>query len=614
MTNKTPSAPDKRAKNEIIKENSNQLRGTLAAGIVDVATGAISDDDNLLLKFHGSYMQDDRDLRAERAKKKLEKAYSFMIRVRVPGGLATSAQWIAMDDIASTYANKTLRLTTRQAFQFHGVIKTNLKTTMAAINASLLDTLAACGDVNRNVMSAANPYLSLAHMKAYELARDLSAHLSPQTGAYHEIWLDGEPVADSATDKQIADSATNKPVADSATDKQVKDMSHPAGPAEEPIYGQHYLPRKFKTVVAVPPWNDVDIYAHDLGYIAILGTQGAEKGKLVGYNVTVGGGMGMTHGETDTFPRTADVLGFCTPEQAINVGEKVVTTQRDWGNREVRKHARLKYTIEKHGIVAFRTEVEQRIGHKLGAARPFTFSSTGDPIGWQQGADKLWHLTLFIENGRIKDVPGHTMRKAFREIAETHKDCPWILTSNQNVIIASVSTTAKSDIEAILSKHGVSITASSGLRRNSMACVSLPTCALGLAESERYLPKLTDKLEDVLDQAGLRTDDIMMRMTGCPNGCARPYLAEIGFVGRGPGLYNLYLGAAFDGSRLSKLYAQDVDETKILKLLTPLLLRYAKERNAGPSGVERFGDFVIRIGVVKATPAGNRFHADIALA
>jgi sulfite reductase (NADPH) hemoprotein beta-component len=586
MTDKKPPA-DKRAKNEIIKENSNQLRGTLVAGIRDVATGAISDDDNLLLKFHGSYMQDDRDLRAERAKKKLEKAFSFMIRVRVPGGLATSAQWIAMDDIASTYANKTLRLTTRQAFQFHGVIKTNLKTTMAAINASLLDTLAACGDVNRNVMSAANPYLSDAHHKAYELARDLSAHLSPQTGAYHEIWLDGE---------------------------QVKDTSRAAGPAEEPIYGQHYLPRKFKTVVAVPPWNDVDIYAHDLGYIAILGTQGVEKGKLVGYNVTVGGGMGMTHGETDTFPRTADVLGFVTPEQAINVGEKVVTTQRDWGNREVRKHARLKYTIEKRGIAAFRAEIEARVGHKLGAPKPFKFTSTGDPIGWQQGTDKLWHLTLFVENGRIKDAPGHTMRKAFREIAETHKDCPWILTSNQNVIIAKVSAKAKPEIEAILAKHGVSITASSGLRRNAMACVSLPTCALGLAESERYLPTLIDKLEDVLDQAGLRNDDIMMRMTGCPNGCARPYLAEIGFVGRGPGLYNLYLGAAFDGSRLSKLYAQDVDEVKILKLLTPLLLRYAKERHDGANGVERFGDFVIRTGVVKATTVGNQFHADIALA
>jgi sulfite reductase (NADPH) hemoprotein beta-component len=587
MTDKTPPrSTDKRAKNEIVKENSNQLRGTLADGIRDVATGAISDDDNLLLKFHGSYMQDDRDLRAERAKKKLEKAFSFMIRVRVPGGLATPAQWIAMDDIASTYANKTLRLTTRQAFQFHGVIKTNLKTTMAAINASLLDTLAACGDVNRNVMSAANPHLSDAHHKAYELARDLSAHLSPRTGAYHEIWLDGE---------------------------QVEDVSHAAGPGEEPIYGQHYLPRKFKTVIAVPPWNDVDIYAHDLGYIAILGTEGVEKGRLVGYNVTVGGGMGMTHGETDTFPRTADMLGFVTPEQAIDVGEKVVTTQRDWGNREVRKHARLKYTIESRGIDAFRAEVEKRVGHKFGAARPYKFTSTGDPVGWQQGADKLWHLTLFIENGRIKDVPGCTMRKAFREIAEkqaAEKQGSWVLTSNQNVIIAQVTAKQKPEIEAILAKHGVSITSTSGLRRNAMACVSLPTCALGLAESERYLPKLIDKLEDVLDQAGLRGDDIIMRMTGCPNGCARPYLAEIGFVGRGPGLYNLYLGAAFNGSRLSKLYAQDVDEAKILQLLTPLLLRYAKERNTG----ERFGDFVIRIGVIKATIAGNQFHAELALA
>jgi sulfite reductase (NADPH) hemoprotein beta-component len=572
---------DKRAKNEIIKENSRLLRGTIAEGLADVATGAISEDDAQLTKFHGTYLQDDRDLRPERAKKKLEKAFSFMIRVRVPGGLTTPKQWLALDAIAGTYANHTLRLTTRQAFQFHGVIKSNMKRTMQAINASLLDTLAACGDVNRNVMSAANPYLNKAHAAAEDLAIKISAHLLPQTGAYHEIWLDGEQV-----------DANGNPVKKKAAKEE-----------KEPIYGRHYLPRKFKIVIAVPPSNDVDIFAHDLGYIAIL-----EKGNVAGYNVTVGGGMGMTHGEPDTFPRTADMLGFCTPEQAVDVAEKIVTVQRDWGNRENRKRARLKYTIEDRGLDAFRAEVERRLGYVLEEPRPYHFDSTGDTIGWQQGADKKWHLTLFIENGRVKDVPGHKLRTALREIAEFHTGA-FVLTGNQNLVIANVTAKAKSKVEAVLKEHGITPFASSGLRRNSMACVALPTCGLALAESERYLPELLTRLEDVLDRAGLRDDDIVIRMTGCPNGCARPYLAEIGLVGRNPGLYNLYLGAAFDGSRLNKLYAQDVDEARMVGLLEPMLQRYAREREEG----ERFGDFVIRAGYVAPTTAGNQFHADVEL-
>ncbi len=573
---------DKRAKNEFIKEKSWLLRGGIAEGLTNVVTGAIEEDDTQLLKFHGSYMQDDRDIRAERSKKKLEKAFSFMIRLRIPGGVVTPKQWIQLDDIASTYTNHTLRLTTRATFQYHGVIKSNLKRTMQAINAACLDSLAACGDVNRNVMSAANPFLSKAHGEAYELAKKVSDHLLPQTGAYHEIWLD---------------------------DEKVSDASRAAAPETEPIYGTHYLPRKFKTVIAVPPDNDVDIFAHDLGYIAIV-----EKGEVVGWNVTVGGGMGMTHGETDTFPRTADVMGFCTPEQAVDVAEMVVTVQRDWGNREVRKNARLKYTIERFGIAKYREEVEKRLGYKLGKPRPFSFNYTGDVIGWRQsldgkGADKKWHLTLYIENGRIKDVPGCTMRKAFREIAELG-GLDFVLTSNQNLILANIPAKAKPKIKAILEQHGVSIATSSGMRRNAMACVALPTCGLALAESERFLPDLISALEDSLDAAGLRDDDIVVRMTGCPNGCARPYLAEIGFVGRSPGLYNLYLGAAFDGTRLSKLYAQDADRAKILSLLDPLLKRYARERKDG----EHFGDFVIRADIVAATPEGNKFHQDVKLA
>jgi sulfite reductase (NADPH) hemoprotein beta-component len=566
---------DKRSKNESIKEKSRLLRGTIAEGLDDVSTGAIAEDDQQLTKFHGTYMQDDRDLRPERAKKKLEKAYSFMIRVRLPGGVTTSKQWQQLDAIAGTYANHTLRLTTRQTFQFHGVIKSNMRRTMQAINQACLDTLAACGDVNRNVLATSNPYLSKAHAAAHDLAVKISEHLLPKTGAYHEVWLDGE---------------------------QVTDKSGPAKPETEPIYGQHYLPRKFKTVIAVPPSNDIDIYAHDLGYIAIV-----EKGEVVGYNVTVGGGMGMTHGELDTFPRTADMLGFCTPEQAVDVAEKVVTVQRDWGNRELRKRARLKYTIEDRGLDNFRAEVEKRLGYKLGAPRPFEFTTTGDVIGWEQGADKKWHLTLFVENGRVKDKPGWTLRSALREIAEAHKG-GFVVTANQNVIITNVPAKSKAKIEAILKEHGIAIgTDLSGLRKNSMACVALPTCALALAESERFLPELLTALEDVLEKAGLREDDIVIRMTGCPNGCARPYLAEIGLVGRNPGLYNLYLGAAFNGSRLNKLYAEDVDKARIVALLEPIFKRYAKEREEG----EHFGDFAIRAGYVKPTTAGNRFHADV---
>ena len=567
---------DKRTKNEHVKEASRQLRGTIARGLGEVATGAIADDDQMLVRFHGTYLQDDRDVRGERTKKRLEKAFSFMIRVRIPGGVVTPAQWIALDNIATDYANGTLRLTTRQTFQFHGVIKSNMRRTMQAIDAALLDTLAACGDVNRNVLATSNPHLSKAHAQALELARDLSTHLLPSTGAYHEIWLDGE---------------------------KVKESSAAAGENEEPIYGRTYLPRKFKAVVAVPPSNDVDIFAQDLGFVAIV-----EKGEVVGFNITVGGGMGMTHGELDTFPRTADVMGFCKPEQAIAVGEHVMTVQRDWGNREVRKHARLKYTIERHGLDAFRAEVERRCGFKLAPPRPFAFERTGDALGWHKGSDGKWHLGLFVENGRVRDRTGHTLRTALREIAGIHKG-ELICTANQNVIIANVTAAGRKSIDAILARHGIAVGTSSGLRRNSMACVAMPTCALALAESERFLPELISAIEAVLDRAGLRDDDIVIRMTGCPNGCARPYLAEIGLVGRGPGLYNLYLGAAFDGSRLNKVVAQDVDAARIVATLEPMFQRYAKERDIG----ERFGDFVIRAGFVKPTTAGNRFHADVSL-
>ncbi|SNB66680.1 sulfite reductase (NADPH) hemoprotein beta-component [Arboricoccus pini] len=571
-TQETP--PPGLAANEYIKDKSNYLRGTIVESLERQITGAIADDDTQLGKFHGFYQQDHRDVRAERAKKKLEPAYSFMIRIRMPAGVCTPEQWLKLDEIATTFANGTLRATTRQTFQYHGVIKNNLKRTMQAIDRASLDTIAACGDVNRNVMASSNPHLSAAHDAAYELARAISEHLLPKTGAWREIWIDGEKVAGGEAETEES----------------------------EPVYGKTYLPRKFKTVVAVPPDNDVDIFAHDLGYIAVLD----KKGAIAGWNVTVGGGMGMTHGDEATFPRTADVLGFCTTEQATDIAEKIVTVQRDWGDRTNRKHARLKYTIETRGLEAFRAELEKRLGYKLGKPRPFSFNSTGDRIGWVQDHQGLWHYTLFIESGRIKDTEERQILKGLREIAKVH-DGEFRITANQNVIVARVKPENKAGIEALLAAHHIGPESYSGLRRNSMACVALPTCGLALAESERYLPDLVTELETALGEAGLDEADIVIRMTGCPNGCARPYLAEIGLVGRGPGTYNLYLGAAFDGSRLNKLYRRDIRHERIIAELRPLFLAYAKERGEK----ERFGDFVIRKGVIAKTEAGRHFHADL---
>jgi sulfite reductase (NADPH) hemoprotein beta-component len=562
---------DELSRNERIKEASAYLRGTLAEGLTETATGAIAEDDQQLVKFHGMYLQDDRDLRPERTRKKLEKAFAFMIRLRIPGGVCTPAQWLKLDRVARDYANGTLRLTTRQTFQYHGVIKSNLKATMQAIDAALLDTLAACGDVNRNVLASSNPHVSRAHGEAYALAKSISERLLPRTSAYREIWLDGEKIA--------------------------------GGEEEgiEPIYGRTYLPRKFKIVVAVPPDNDVDVFAQDLGFIAVLD----EKAGIAGFNVTVGGGMGMTHGEPDTYPRTADVMAFCSREDVLAVAEAVVTVQRDWGDRGNRKHARLKYTVEDRGLAAFRAEVERRVGKPLADPKPFAFTSNADRYGWTEGEDGRHHLTLFIENGRIGDVPGGPqLLTGLRRIAEIH-DGEFRCTANQNVIVANVRPENRGAIEALVAEHG--LTAQAGaLRRNAMACVALPTCGLALAESERYLPSLVTALEERLAAQGLAEDEITIRMTGCPNGCARPYIAEIGLVGKGPGRYNLYLGAAFEGSRLSKLYAEDLQHDAIIATLDPLFGAYAAERAAG----ERFGAFLVRSGRVAQTANGRDFHAN----
>jgi len=573
MATDTQATP-KLHKNEGIKERSNYLRGTILEGLADNATGALSAEDQQLTKFHGIYLQDDRDVRGERRKKKLEKAFGFMVRIGIPGGICSPEQWLVVDDLARFTPYHTLKLTTRQAFQIHGVLKSNLKRGIKAINDALMTTLSACGDDNRNVVCNPNPHLSSVHGEVQTIVEKVSAHLKPRTRAYAEIWLDGEKVASHATPQQ----------------------------EEEPIYGKTYLPRKFKIGFAIPPSNDVDVLTNCLGFIAIV-----EDGKLAGFNIAVGGGMGMTHGNEKTFPRLADVMAFCGPDQALDVAEKIVTIQRDYGDRADRSHARFKYTVEDRGVDWIRQELERRLGYALEEPRDFAFESMGDRYGWTEGADGNWHLTLYIEGGRVADREDAPLRTGLREIAKVHQG-DFRLTANQNLIIARVPADDREKIDALAAEYKLdAYKTASGLRRNQISCVALPTCALAIAESERYLPQLVRELEDILEELGLREDEIVIRSTGCPNGCGRPYIGEIGLVGKGPGKYNLYLGAAFDGRRLNKLYRSSLKHDEIVATLKPILVRYAKEREKG----ERFGDFVIRAGYVKPTPAGNRFHADL---
>jgi sulfite reductase (NADPH) hemoprotein beta-component len=546
---------------ETIKRESRRLRGTLEESLRDPLTGAIREDDTVLIKFHGSYQQDDRDIREERRRQKLEPAYSFMIRTRLPGGVCTPAQWLQLDEIARRYGNGTLRLTTRQAFQFHGVIKTELKATIQAINAALIDTIAACGDVNRNVLASANPVETRAHPVVAEWARKLSEHLLPRTRAYHEIWLDGEKLVGT--------------------------------PEIEPLYGEAYLPRKFKTAIVVPPVNDVDVFAHDLGCIAIV-----EDGELQGFNVTVGGGMGASHGDAETYPRLADVIGFVRPEQLLATAEAVLTTQRDFGNRAVRKRARLKYTIDDRGLEWFVGEVTRRQGFAFEAARPFEFTQQGDRFGWIEGYDGRWHLTLRIEAGRVADTDRAKQLTGLREIAKVHRG-DFRLTPNQNLTIANVDANARVFINALAVKYGLTRhEQASPVARDALACVALPTCGLAMAEAERYLPRLVKLVEERVAAHGLAGEPLVLRITGCPNGCARPYLAEVALVGKAPGRYNLFLGGDGRGGRLNALHLENVDEPTILSALDGAFGRYARERAPG----ERFGDFAWRAGLVGQAP------------
>ena len=564
-----PNSTKKLSANEGIKERSNFLRGTILESLSDESTGSISADDAQLTKFHGTYMQDDRDLRASLIKEKKEKAFSFMIRVRVPGGVCTPAQWLGIDELADKFGESSLKLTTRQAFQLYGILKKNLKQTMKEINDTLLDTLAACGDVNRNVMSPANPFESQLHQQALDVAQKIHDHLTPRTSAYAEIWLDGEKK--------------------SAVGEEV----------EEPIYGKTYLPRKFKIAVALPPRNDVDVFSNCLGFVGI-----PEGDKVIGYNVLVGGGLGMTHGKTATYPRLADVIGFCSPEQVVQVAEEIVKIQRDHGDRSDRRHARMKYTVEDKGPDWILEELNRRLGWSLEKARDFEFDSTTDRYGWTQDADGKWAYGLFVEGGRLRASGKNQGRLALRQIAE-EVPCQFRLTANQNVIIARIDQEDKERVEGILRSHGVVLPDQlSGIRLNSIACTALPTCSLALAESERYLPKLVDELETIIGNLGLRDQSIAIRSTGCPNGCGRPYLGEIGLVGKAPGKYNLYLGAGLDGTRLNKLYRPAISHEEIVQELTPVLQDFASNRDTD----ERFGDFCIRKGYVQATHEGSDFH------
>ena len=565
---------------EAIKPTSNYLRGTIAQGLRDTSTGALSYEDTILTKFHGIYQQDNRDQRGARKRAGLEPAYSFMVRVRIPGGAASPAQYLALDDVADRFANGTLRITTRQAIQFHGIIKGVLKPSIAAVNRALMDTLAACGDVNRNVMCTTDPDDSALHGAVLAFSRELSDALSPRTTAYHEIWLEDKLVGGGSVDV-------------------------------EPLYGPTYLPRKFKIAVAIPPHNDVDVYAHCLGFIAHASEPGAAS-PLAGFTITVGGGMGMTHNAPATFPRLAQDFCFASPADAITIAAAIVTVQRDFGDRTNRRHARFKYTVDDRGLPWLAEEVAKRTGLTIQPPRAYTFAGNGDKLGWTPGPGGSCNYTLFVQNGRVVDRDAYRVKSGLRAFAALAGSSAAAIgahlrfTPNQNVMLAGIPAGARAAVAALLAEYGMENEArASGLRLNSMACVALPTCGLSLAEAERYLPTLLDKLEVGIDAAGLRDDAIVIRMTGCPNGCARPYVAEIGLVGRAPGVYNLYLGAGFSGERLNKLYKEDANEEVIVAALTPLFKRYAAERT---SKAERFGVWVVRAGVVKATVSGRTFH------
>ncbi|WP_318840093.1 assimilatory sulfite reductase (NADPH) hemoprotein subunit [Providencia sp. PROV080] len=547
----------KLADSERMKNNSHYLRGTIKEDLKNGLSGGFEGDNFLLIRFHGMYQQDDRDIRAERAEQKLEPRHAMMLRCRLPGGIITPKQWLDIDRFASEHTlYGSVRITNRQTFQFHGILKGDVKPAHQMLHHVGLDALATANDVNRNVLCTSNPVQSELHQQAYEWAKKISEHLLPKTNAYAEIWLDKEKVA--------------------TTD-------------EEPILGKTYLPRKFKTSVVIPPLNDVDLHANDMNFIAI-----AENGELIGFNVLVGGGLAMTHGDTATFPRLASEFGFIYLKDTLAVAEAIVTTQRDWGNRTERKNAKTKYTLERVGVETFKQEVERRSGVTFEAIRPYQFTQRGDQIGWLKGIDNHWHLTLFIENGRLIDLPNKPLKTGVAEIAKIHQG-DFRLTANQNLIVAGVPETEKARIEAIAREHGLMSAEVTAQHENSMACVSFPTCPLAMAEAERFLPEFVTEVEKIMQSHGIGDEHIVLRVTGCPNGCGRAMLAEVGLVGKALDRYNLHLGGNRIGTRIPRMYRENISSTEILSLLDTLIGDWARGRQAQ----EGFGDFLIRTDVVK---------------
>lgn len=577
MTDNTPdrsrdlSQPlDKLGPDETLKATSDYLAGTIAQDLLDEVTSAAGESNVKLMKFHGMYMQDDRDIRDERRRQKLEPAYTFMMRARIPGGVCTPEQWLKFDELAREHAAGTIRITTRQTFQYHYLMKDSLRPVIRGIQSVGIDSRAACGDVSRGVMSGVHPGLSKLHKEVYEYAQRASDHAIHKTSAYEEVWLEKKP------------------------DK-------PRGDDEEPFYKKQYMPRKFKIGFAIPPSNDIDIYSQDLGFVAIAG----DDGRLQGFNVLVGGGMGRTDRAPETYPRLADVIGYIDADRVIETIDAVMGVQRDYGDRVNRAHARFKYTVDDKGVDWIKAEVEKYAGFGLQPAKDFEFTSNGDLLGWTTGDDGLEHYTAFIENGRVINHDDRPIMDGLREIARTGK-CVFRMTPNQSIIVSDVKPEDRPAIEALLREYGLENESQqrSALRLNSMACVALPTCALAMAESERYLPELITKVEGLLDKHGLTDEPITMRMTGCPNGCARPYIAEIGLTGRAPGKYNLYLGAGFHGQRLDKMLLENVGEPAILEKLDETFAAYARDREPG----EHFGDFTVRAGIVAEVTEGRFFN------
>ncbi|MBK4775684.1 sulfite reductase subunit beta [Candidatus Pantoea edessiphila] len=541
---------------ERVKEQSNYLRGTIVQDLENEITGGFTGDNFLLIRFHGMYQQDNRDIRAERIKQKLEPLHSVMLRCRLPGGVITTEQWLAIDNFASTKTTYgSIRLTNRQTFQLHGILKKNIKSTHKMLHQIGLDSLATANDVNRNILCTSNPLESNLHKKIFELAKKLSEHLLPRTKAYAEIWLDKNKIVNTDI---------------------------------EPILGKTYLPRKFKITLVIPPHNDVDLHANDLNFIAIVKNE-----KLIGFNLLIGGGLSLEHGNKNTYPRTATDFGFFPYAKVLDVATAVITIQRDWGDRTNRKNAKTKYTIERVGIKIFKKEIESRSGVKLQKSIPYQLNTRGDRIGWIKGIDKKWHLTLFIQNGRIIDSQKCFLKKGIAEIAKVHQGY-FRITANQNIIIAGVSENKKNDIESIALKYGLMANISSQ-RKNSMACVSFPTCPLAMAEAERFLPNFLTKIEKIMQSNGVGEKYIVLRVTGCPNGCGRAMLAEIGLVGKALGRYNLHIGGNRIGTRIARMYRENINEIEIISHISKLIEHWAKESYEE----EDFGDFVIRVGIIK---------------